>query len=93
MLKSKLQLKGLKSQKSSMVSLSNLVSNRKTACKFLGAGSWFPAEANLQRVVERCDEQIAERVEIIKNLEIIKSVCQEELINQALKGTTSVLRT
>ena len=93
MLKSKLQLKGLKSQKSSSVSLSNLVSNRKTACKFLGAGSWFPAEANLQRVIERCDEQIAERAEIIRNLEIIKKACQEELLDLALNGTASVLRT
>ena len=93
MLKSKLQLKGLKSQKSSMVSLSNLVSNRKTACKFLGAGSWFPTEANLQRVIERCDEQIVERAEIIRNLEIIKKACQEELFDLALNGTASVLRT
>lgn len=93
MLKSKLQLKGLKSQKSSSVSLSNLVSNRRTACKFLGAGGWFSQDANLQQVIEICDEKIAERVGMIRNLEIIKTACQEELVNRALNGTTSVLRT
>lgn len=92
MLREKLQLVGLKSRKSSSVALSHLVNNRKTACKYLGAGSWFPAEANLEKVIERCDSQIAERVEVIKNLEKIRAACQEELVNRALNGTTSVLR-
>lgn len=91
MLKDKLNLKGLKSQKSSKVALINLVRNRETCCKYLGAGSWFSTKSNLQQVIERCDEQIAERVDIIRNLEDIKRACQEELINQALNGTTSVL--
>lgn len=91
MLKSKLQLKGLKSQKSSMVALSNLVRNRETCCKYLGAGSWFSTKSNLQQVIERCDAQIAQSVDVIKNLEKIKQACQEELVNQALNGTTSVL--
>jgi hypothetical protein len=91
MLKDKLNLKGLKSQKSSMVALSNLVRNRETCCKYLGAGSWFSTKSNLQQVIERCDAQIAQSVDVIKNLEKIKQACQEELVNQALNGTTSVL--
>jgi hypothetical protein len=91
MLREKLQLKGLKSQKSSMVALSNLVRNRETCCKYLGAGSWFSTKSNLQQVIERCDAQIAQSVDVIKNLEKIKQACQEELVNQALNGTTSVL--
>jgi hypothetical protein len=91
MLKDKLNLKGLKSQKSSMVALSNLVRNRETCCKYLGACSWFSTKSNLQQVIERCDAQIAQSVDVIKNLEKIKQACQEELVNQALNGTTSVL--
>lgn len=91
MLKSKLELKGLKSQKSSMVALSNLVRNRETCCKYLGAGSWFSTKSNLLQVIERCDVQIAQCVDVIKNAEKIKQACQEEIVNQALNGTTSVL--
>lgn len=91
MLKEKLELKGLKSQKSSMVALANLVRNRETCCKYLGAGSWFSTKSNLQQVIERCDAQIVQCVDVIKNLEKIKQACQEELVNQALNGTTSVL--
>ena len=44
-----------------------------------------------QQVIERCDAQIVQCVDVIKNLEKIKQACQEELVNQALNGTTSVL--
>ena len=91
MLRDKLQLKGLKSQKSSMVALSTLVRNRETCCKYLGAASWFSTKSNLLQVIKRCDEQIAHNADIIRNLEKIRNACQEELVNQALNGTTSVL--
>lgn len=91
MLKEKLELKGLKSQKSSKVALATIVRNRETCCKYLGAGSWFSTKSNLQQVIERCDAQIVQCVDIIKNLEKIKQASQEELVNQALNGTTSVL--
>ena len=91
MLREKLQLKGLKSQKSSMVSLNAIVRNRETCCKYLGGASWFSTKANLLQVIKRCNEQIEESANIIRNLETIRDACRAELVNQAQNGPTSVL--